>query len=337
MKLGWRGALGIVLSVAFLWWAFKDVPVVEVRARLAESNLWLFALSAVVATLIFPLRAIRWRVILDPVAHGIPLGALWRSTAIGMMVNNVAPARAGELARAFAITREDSRVGFVAAVASLAVDRMFDAVVLTAMLVVSVFAPGFPRDTMIAGQPASRYALVLGLGVLGLLLALYAVVFAPTLVLRIYDAVMGRVLPRFAERGRGILISFISGLAALRSPTRFLAVFLWTLLHWLVSAFAFYIGFRAVGIPAPFSAAVFLQGLIAYGVALPSSPGFFGLFEASAKVGLAVYGIGETQAVTWAIGFHILSFIPITVIGAYYFARLGMHFRELRAEPAAGQ
>jgi len=33
--------------------------------------------------------------------------------------------------------------------------------------------------------------------------------------------------------------------------------------------------------------------------------------------------------VTWAIGFHLLSFIPITVIGAYYFVRLGLHFREI--------
>ena len=35
------------------------------------------------------------------------------------------------------------------------------------------------------------------------------------------------------------------------------------------------------------------------------------------------------NAVTWAIGYHILSFIPITVIGAYYFVRLGLHFRDI--------
>src|SRR5262245_20862782 len=106
MKLGWRGALGLLLSAGLLWWPSKDVPIADVRARLAESNVLLFVLSAVVATTIFPLRAIRWRVILDPVAHGLPLGSLWRATSIGMMVNNVVPARAGEVARAFALTRE---------------------------------------------------------------------------------------------------------------------------------------------------------------------------------------------------------------------------------------
>jgi hypothetical protein len=36
-------------------------------------------------------------------------------------------------------------------------------------------------------------------------------------------------------------------------------------------------------------------------------------------------------AVTWAVGFHLLSFIPITAIGAIYFSRLGLSVREMRA------
>jgi glycosyltransferase 2 family protein len=337
MKLGWRGALGILLSAGLLWWAFKDVPIAEVREQLGRSNVGYFILSAIVATTIFPLRAIRWRVILDPIAPGLPFGQLWRATAIGMMVNNVAPARAGEFARAFALTRETNRVGFVASVASLALDRVFDAVVLIMLLVGAMLMPAFPGATVIAGQPASRYAMLFAVGVLGLLAALFVMVFWPALILRVYDAIVGRILPKFADRGRGMLTSFISGLGALRSPRRFALVFFWTVIHWLVSALSFYIGFKAVGITAPFSAALFLQSLIAIGVALPSSPGFFGFFEASAKVGLAVYGVGEAQAVSWAIGFHVLSFLPITVIGAVYFARLGMHFRELGAEPATGR
>ena len=88
-----------------------------------------------------------------------------------------------------------------------------------------------------------------------------------------------------------------------------------------------------MGIAAPFSAALFLQGLIAIGVAVPASPGFFGIFEALATVGLAAYGVGANQAVGWAIGYHLLSFVPITVLGAWYFTRLGLHFQEL-GEPA---
>ena len=121
----------------------------------------------------------------------------------------------------------------------------------------------------------------------------------------------------------------------LRSPSRFGAVLMWTVLHWLMNALAFWLGFRAVGIVAPFSAALFVQGIIAIGVAIPSAPGFFGVFEAVARESLAVYGVGPDLAVAWAIGFHILSFIPITLIGAVYFARLGMHMGDLGAAATA--
>jgi uncharacterized membrane protein YbhN (UPF0104 family) len=92
-----------------------------------------------------------------------------------------------------------------------------------------------------------------------------------------------------------------------------------------------WIGFKAVGISADLSTALFLQGVVALGVAVPSAPGFFGVFEACAIIGLAVYGVPREAAVSWAIGYHILSFIPITSIGLWYFARLGLHLRDLNA------
>src|SRR5262249_31866129 len=117
MRFGWRGALGIVLSLALLWWAFHDVEWSHVALALRQANVGLLVLSAVAATGIFPLRARRWRTILDPVEPGIPFSKLWRATAIGMMANNVLPARAGELARAYALSRETPRVPFSAAFA----------------------------------------------------------------------------------------------------------------------------------------------------------------------------------------------------------------------------
>ena len=67
MKLGWRGALGIVLSAALLVWAFHDVEWSKVVAQIRHANIGLLVLSAIAATGIFPLRAWRWRIILDPV------------------------------------------------------------------------------------------------------------------------------------------------------------------------------------------------------------------------------------------------------------------------------
>jgi uncharacterized protein (TIRG00374 family) len=334
MKLGWRGAVGLVLSVALLWWTLRDVRPAEVWHVLQRSNVLLFFLSATAATVIFPIRAWRWRYILEPVATRVPYGSLWRATAIGMMVNNVVPARAGELARAYALHREQRQVTFVASIASLAVDRMFDATVLTVLLVVSLLAPGFPRGFIVAGQPVEKYAILAGTFALGMLVALFAVALFPERTHRIVTAVVRRIAPRHVERVRRMLRSFTSGLGILRNGRLFAVVFLWTLVHWHVNALAFWLGFEAIGIEVPFTAALFLQSLIAFGVAVPSSPGFFGVFEAIGRVGLSVYGIDPNLAVSWAIGYHILAFIPITIIGTYYFVRMGLHFRDIgRAAP----
>jgi hypothetical protein len=333
MKLNWKSALGIALSVGLLVWTLRGESPSEIWAAISDSNLLLLATAALMATAIFPLRAIRWRIILGPAAPNLPVAPLWRAIAVGMMVNNIYPARLGEIARAYALTRETNRVSLTSAVASLAVDRVFDALTLMLLLVGAMLAPDFPQGMTVAGQPVQRGAAVFAAGTLGLFVVLYVIVAFPRQLVRLYAAVVGRIAPRLVERGSTIIHAFSEGLGVLRSPRRFFAVFLWALIHWLVNALAFWIGFRALGIDVPFSAANFLQGIIAIGVALPSSPGFFGVFEAAAKVGLEVYGVPGGQAVSWAIGFHILSFIPITVIGLYYFARLGLHFSDFKAQP----
>ena len=326
MRFGWRGALGIVLSVALLWYAFHDIEWAKVGLAIRAANLWLLLLSALAATGIFPLRARRWRTILDPVAPNLPFGPLWRSTAIGMMVSNIVPARAGEPARAYALSREVDRVPFSTAFASLAVDRVFDALIVLLLMFGAMLSPSFPAG---AAASTARYAIGGVLSVAIAIAVLYLIVFFPTQIISLFELFTRRVAPSFEARGREILVSFANGLSVLRSPRRFVAVFWWALLHWTLNAVAFWIGFLAVGIHVPFAAALFTQGIIVISVAIPSSPGFFGVFEAAGKLALGMYGVSETLAVTWAVGFHLLSFIPITLIGAYYFARAGLTFAEL--------
>ena len=329
MKFGWRGALGIILSAGFLYFAFKGIEFDTVMAHVRQANIGLLALSAVAATFIFPLRARRWRPILDPIAPNLPFGTLWRPTAIGMMINNVVPARAGELARAFALSRSTPAVPFPAAFASLAVDRLFDAVIVLLLMFGAMLDPAFPSGAQVFGRPMSSIAIGGVLFVVVVLGAMYAMVLFPARVLGIYELIARRIAPKLEVKGRVALVALTDGLSVLRTPGRFASVFGWTLIHWLLNAFAFWIAFKAVGITAPYSAALFLQGIIAIGVAAPQAPGFFGVFELFGKEGLRLYGVSPDAAVTWAIGFHALSYIPITVIGAYYFLRAGLSLDEI--------
>ena len=333
MRPGWRAALGALLSVALIYWTLRGVSAADVAARLSDASIWLFTAATFCATAIFALRARRWRTILEPVAGKLALGPLWRATSIGMMVNNVVPARAGEIARAFALTRE-APVPFPTSLASLAVDRLFDAIVLLLLAASALFDPSLSNETLI-GRPLSSFASSAGTVVLFLLLLLYALVFLPNQLLRLFELFARRVSPTIEERGRRTLETFFNGLSVLRSPRRFAAVFAWTVAHWMLNAVGFWLSFRAVGISAPFSAALFLQAFIALGTAIPALPGFFGVFEYMSVQGLAIYAVSREQAATWAIGYHLFSFIPITLIGAYYFTRLGVTLRDLQPSAEA--
>ncbi|MEO8945776.1 MAG: lysylphosphatidylglycerol synthase transmembrane domain-containing protein [Gemmatimonadaceae bacterium] len=334
MKKHFRAALGLAISAVLLWWVLREVSITTVLHELSQSNPWLFAIATVCSTLIFPLRARRWRTILDPIYPKLPFGPLWRATAIGMMVNNVVPARAGEVARAYVLTRE-TPVPFPTSIASLAVDRVFDAIVLLLLAFLSVLDPRFPSGSSIGGVSVAHWAIGGVALVGGAVILLYALVFFPAHLIRLFELFARRLSPKIEERGKAALVTFSAGLSVLRSPKHFAAVMGWTIAHWLMNALGWWIAMVAVGIHAPFSAALLLQAMVAMGVAVPAAPGYFGVFEKVAVLGLAIYAVSPSLATSWALGFHILSFLPITIFGAVYAARLNLNLKQLQSQENA--
>ena len=328
------GLLGIVLSLAFLLWALHDVDPTEFFHRIRDANLWLFLLSVGLATLTFPARASRWHIILAARGEPVRWRPVWHATAIGFMANNVLPARAGELARAYAASR------FVAlplarSIGSIAVERVFDGLIVVLLLALTVATFHFPGAVTVGGTNLATLAAWTG-GLFVLALAvLFFLVHAPQRALASLGAVARRLLPaRAGDFLVRIARSFIEGLSILRAPADFVRVVVWSLAVWLINAAAFYAGFLAFHIgPLPFSAALLLQGIVAVGVALPSSPGFFGPFEAFSRVALGLYGIPASTAEGFAIGTHLGWFLPITAIGLFFLARSGFSLRDISTPP----
>jgi uncharacterized protein (TIRG00374 family) len=333
MKFPWKGALGIIISAVCLYFAFRKLDWARAADAAKHANYLLLLLSVVVATSMFPLRARRWRTILDPVAPKIPFGPLWRSIAIGQMVTNVIFGRAGEIVRPFALSREVPAVPFSMSLASVAVDRVFDAIVVLLLLGISMLMGGLPAQLSIMDYTLTLTQIVRFLSVMPLVLlaCLYALVFFPDRLIRLFEAFARPVSRTLEQKGGEMLRKFADGLSVLRNPVHFIAVFLWTLAHWLAQPLAFWLAMKAFGISAPWQATLFVQGVIVVAVAVIPSPGFFGVFEAAGAAGLAAYGVDSTVGFTWALVFHIASFIPITLIGAYYFIRAGLSLGEIRS------
>jgi len=126
------------------------------------------------------------------------------------------------------------------------------------------------------------------------------------------------------------LEAFIGSIAVLRSPRLLSLAFAWTLGFWLWHGLSFWLGMMAFGIDTGLISAYFTEAVVGFGVAIPSAPGFFGTFHASAEFALStVYGVDTANSLAFAFGYHFGGWIPITAIGLYYAWRLGLSLGEV--------
>jgi uncharacterized protein (TIRG00374 family) len=329
-RFGWTGAAGLAISVLLVWWTLHDVSLSELWEHISGVRIVLFLLAVGVATLTFPLRTVRWQYLLRLEGETLPFVPLWHATAIGFMATNLLPARAGEFARAYA-ARRLTGAPFSTAFASIAVERMVDGITLVILLVVGTWAGGFGVDTTIGAVTLGQIARTASVTFFGILVIAIVVVQRPERALAMTRTVAQALLPhRWADRTIHFAQGLLSGLEALRSPKRLLAVLFWSLVVWLTAAASLWIAFLAFSIDVPWSAAIMLQSLLAFGVAVQFSPGFFGQWEVVCRYALALYGVPAGPAVSYAFGFHLGGFIPITLLGMWSLSRAHLHLTDLK-------
>ncbi|MBR9990607.1 MAG: flippase-like domain-containing protein [Gemmatimonadetes bacterium] len=321
--------MGIVISIAALYFTFRRMPFAEVASRLREADMVMLLLAAAGATGVFWIRAWRWRAILEPFAE-VSFRSRFASIMIGFMGNNLLPARIGEFMRAYSLSRTES-VPIVSSFASLVIERLFDAVLVITLLFLAASVPGHPDVARFDGfsmTGAARGAAIF-VGVLIVILA--GLVLFPHRSVRGLERIAA-FLPRSFRRPLvDGLEAFLSGVAMLRNPRLLLRTTWWSIVLWVFNGVGCWFAFRAFGMDLPFSAAIFLQSAIALAVSIPSGPGFFGIFQGAATLVLHdMWGMPLDSALAFGIGFHLAGFIPVTVIGLYYAWRTGLSLGEVR-------
>lgn len=322
--------LGIAISIALLWWAFKDEDFSKILVELRLADPWWLIAAVAAATGVFWPRAWRWKTLLEPVYPGTTFRSRFHATCIGFMGNNLLPARIGEFARVFALSRME-RVPIVAGLGSLVIERLFDAVFVVGLLFVALSLPGVPDISALGDgklqQAANTLPILIAIAfVLGTLLVLF-----PQRSVGFFEKRIARFLPRGIRRPIvDALEAFLSGLSVLRSPKLLFSATLQSAGLWLFNALGFYLGCRAFGIDINFAGALLLQSVIALAVSVPSGPGFFGVFELGAKLVLVnLYNVEPERVLAFALGFHLGGFIPVTLMGLFYAWRLGISLKEV--------
>jgi uncharacterized protein (TIRG00374 family) len=326
MKFDTKTILGLVITVASLWWAFHDVDLAEVWRHLMDANLPLLAFAAFLSTLGIHFRALRWRSLL-PVGDASSFQARNAAVAVGFAANNVLPARIGEFARVFTLAKL-SKVPLGTAFASLVLERVLDGFVILGLLFACLAWPTFPGFA--DGTDVTRYAIPVAVVAGGLAVGLSLLAIFPRGAVRVGEAAAARLPASFRRPIVDSLHSFVSALDIIRSPRRLLVALAWAVAQWLFLSVSYLLALRSFGITEPgFLGAVFIQCVVAIAVAVPAAPGFFGVSEAASKVALAPWGVPHGQLLSYAIGFHIAGWLPVTALGFWYASRLKISFSEM--------
>jgi uncharacterized protein (TIRG00374 family) len=326
----WALGAGEKNAGALLWWVLHDVnwPDLEAEVRAANPALILLAIAAATAT--FPLRVIRWRLLLRAEDDSaLAFAPLWHAVAIGFMANNILPFRIGELMRTWAASRL-TRARFSASLSSVAVERVFDALTVISMLALGLLLAGLPQGVELFGTPVTRLATASGILVVIALLGAIAVVSFPVAAERLIRRLPSEPL---ADRLVSLVEGVRHGLGVLRSPSRVSAVIAWSVVIWLVNALSFWIMMWAFRLPVGFAGVLLMQGVLVLGVAAPTTPGYVGVFEAVIKAVLLLFAITPDRAVAYAVTYHITTFLPIVLLGAWSLMRTSLNFATLRKAP----
>ena len=329
MKHWGKACIGILITVLLLWWALSGVTFFDVWDNLRQGSLTLLFGSVFVATFGFFIRALRWKVLLTPVKADTSLHSRFAGVSIGFMANNLLPARVGEFARAYAFSKLEP-VTASAAFGTLVVERCLDGVVLLLFLTLPLLTPGFPAAEAFS---SGLGGVLLRTGAVAVLMVMALLVFMAMWPRKFLDAAEGIacLLPGAIERPLvGGLEAFVGSVAIIRDFRLLTLGFAWTLFFWLWHGVSFWLGMLAFGIDTGFISALFTEAVVGFGVAIPSAPGFFGTFHASAKFALSdVYGVSEAASLAFAFGYHFGGWIPITLIGLRYAWKLGFSFGEM--------
>lgn len=317
----WKFWVGLLVSLVFLFLAFRGLNITEIFAAIRGANYWLVLPALAVYFAGVWIRSMRWQVLLRPIAK-VSNRRLFPVVVIGYMANDVLPARIGELVRAYVLGRREG-VSASGALATIVVERIFDGLVMILfMAVVALFMPLSEQLLVVV-----RLASIL---FFGFLVVFFALVFIP----RLADLVVGmvrRIPGRAGERGSDLLRSFVDGLAVLRSARHLTSVLALSVVAWLFEASMYYIIGIGFALPIPFQGSALTTAVANLATLLPSSPGYVGPFEAAAQLVLVgVFRIGRELAMSYTIVLHSALYFPITILGLFYWWRESLSWREVR-------
>ncbi|MEA3351645.1 MAG: lysylphosphatidylglycerol synthase transmembrane domain-containing protein [Chloroflexota bacterium] len=301
----WRRILaGVIVSLLALFLLFQFFDWDEVVDVLLRAEWVYLLLVPPVCILSYILRAIAWRTMLK---EAVPLRQVFLTMNTGYLLNNILPFRLGELGRAVLLGRDG--LGFWRVFSTILIERAFDLILAAGLLLGTL---PFVWDSAHSGQVALLVGSVVILG----LLALYLLARNKEWAIAQFERFVER-WPLLSRIGKDRLEAFLEGLETLTSLGRFLRVLGWMLSSWALAIVVQYLILRSFFPDAKILYAAFGLGFSSLGVAVPSSPGYIGVYEAVLVAAYALFDIPTSTAFAHALTAHLLYIVITGIFGTY--------------------
>jgi len=323
----WQFWLGLVISILFLYFSLRNLHLADVWTTIKQAKfIWLIPGVAVYFLAVWA-RAWRWHYLLRPLKK-IPTRTMFPIVAIGYMGNNIYPARAGEVLRAFVLKRRED-VPVSASLATVIVERVFDGVVMLGFVFLNLpELAGLNQASGFIGN-IRQLAIIGAFAFIGALAVFLLAAMYPAVTEKAVNWLVAHLIPfRWQGKISPILARFLSGLESLRSPKDALMVFITSAIIWLLETGKYWFVMHAFPFEVSFFALMLMNGIVNLATTLPSAPGYVGTFDAPGIALLTAYGVPGEIAAGYTLVLHVALWLPITVLGAYYFVREGLKWGE---------
>ena len=297
--------LAAALAAVLLYFSVRGVEWARVWRTIASAD-WRYVAGAAGFTMFsFLLRALRWRILLNAEAR-FSVGTVFWANSAGYLGNSFLPARAGEVIRSLVISSRSTLSKTYVLTTALG-ERVMDAIALVLWSSLALLGVN-PKPQWMADVSRSM-AVLAGAGAV-------AVTVLPHTG-GLLQGILKRVpLP---ERARAVALGLadqvLEGLRAFHNWGRFAGFVGLTVVIWTSDSFGTIIGARALGITLSFRVAMLLLAALGLSSALPSTPGYVGIYQFVAVTVLTPFGVSKDGALAYILVLQAIAYAVVVLFG----------------------
>jgi len=289
-----------------LYIAFRDVEWETFFAHTRSVHVGWLVLAFGLTGASYLMRSRRWQ-------HFFPEPTLtYRKSAtalfLGFFMNNILPARTGELVRAHLGSRLSGKTRTLV-LATIASERLADGLTISAFFLIFTIGLG---DT----QLSRNLYLVVGLFAL-VAVGVMSLLFVKQHIFTLAEKISARFNSKVSRYTADRFQIFIEGLRPLFSARRFPMLLSWSILIWSIELAVYYYVTVAFGNPLPLSYCALFLVAVNFSSLIPAAPGGFGVIEAIASAVLVSVGIEKELALTMVISQHLIQYFLVGIPGIF--------------------